>query len=267
MDIHLGDRQVFAYSGSRALVPGQPSMVFVHGAAHDHSVWSLQSRYFAWHGFNVLAVDLPGHGRSPGAPLASIAAIADFLAEVVDVVGVGPATLVGHSMGALAALDCAARHAGKVARIALLGPAVPMAVSDELIAAARDDAELAYAMINAWSFAPAHALGRNPSPGMAMTGASLRLMQRSGPGVLHTDLVACNRYAEGLAAAARVRCPALLVIGARDQMAPPKGTPPLVAALPGATVVTLPDTGHALMAEAPDAVLDALKRFVAADMK
>jgi pimeloyl-ACP methyl ester carboxylesterase len=87
-------------------------------------------------------------------------------------------------------------------------------------------------------------------------------MERSGPGVLYNDLKACADYAGGLAAAATVRCPTLVILGARDVMAPPRGAQALLAALPQAAVVTLPDTGHAMMAEQPDAVLDALRGFL-----
>ena len=262
MKITTQGLQVHAYTGSRAFDAALPSVMFVHGAAHDHSVWALQSRYFAWHGFNVLAIDLPGHGRSDGAPLASIEAIADWIAATLAAAQIGAASLVGHSMGSLAVLECAARHPAKVNRIALLGPAVPMIVSDALLDAARDDAQLAYEMINAWSFSAGKALGANPSPGMSMTGNAMRLMQRSQAGVLHNDLRACQAYADGLAAAARVQCPALVVLGARDLMAPIKSAPPLIAALRDQRVVTFADTGHALMAEQPDGVLDALKSFL-----
>lgn len=253
---------VYAYTGSRALVATQPTVVFVHGAANDHGVWALQSRYFAHHGHNVLAIDLPGHGRSAGAALDSVAAIADWLPRVLDAAGVTAATLVGHSLGALSVLDCAARHGGRVAKIALLGPAVPMPVSEVLLAAAKADDHVALELINGWSFSAARQLGGNQVPGMWMTGTAMRLMERTRPGVLYTDLAACNAYADGLAAAAAVRCPALVLMGQRDVMAPPRGAQALVGALAGARVVTLPGTGHALMAEGPDAVLDALRAFV-----
>jgi pimeloyl-ACP methyl ester carboxylesterase len=262
MDIQVQDSSVHVYTGSRALDAALPSVVFVHGAAHDHSVWALQSRYFAWHGFNALAVDLPGHGRSAGAPLASIEAIADWIDALLDAAAIERASLVGHSMGSLAVLECAARHAARVERVALLGPAVPMAVSDALLDAARDDEQLAYDMINAWSFSAGKALGANPSPGMSMTGNAMRLMQRSKRGTLHNDLSACRAYARGLDAAAAVVCPALVILGARDLMAPAKAVPPLLAALRDHRVVTYADTGHALMAEQPDAVLDALQVFL-----
>lgn len=261
MRVTVDSAETYVYTGSRALVAAQPSVLFVHGAAHDHSVWALQSRYLAHHGCNALAVDLPGHGRSAGAPLPSIDAIADWLVRVLDALAVEEALLVGHSMGSLAALACAARHAPRVSKLALLGPAVPMGVSDALLDAARADDHLAFELINGWSHSTGKQLGGNQVPGMWMTGAAMRLMERSGPGVLYTDLKACVDYVGGLAAAAAVRCPTLVILGARDIMAPPRGAQALLAALQKPALVTLPDTGHALMAEQPDAVLDALRRF------
>src|SRR6266508_3649986 len=109
MQIALDTGNVYAYTGTRAIDPARPSVVFIHGAANDHSVFALQSRYFAHHGRNVLAVDLPGHGRSDPPALASIESIADWLAPLLDATGIRETALVGHSMGALAALEAAAR--------------------------------------------------------------------------------------------------------------------------------------------------------------
>jgi len=99
-------------------------------------------------------------------------------------------------------------------------------------------------------------------PGVWLTGNAMRLLERTNPGVLHADLVACNSYAGGLVAAAKVRCPVLVIDGSRDIMAPPKNARELIGALRGARVVDLPECGHAMMAEQPDAVLDALRTFV-----
>jgi pimeloyl-ACP methyl ester carboxylesterase len=260
--LDVAGSSVYAYAGARPFDPARPTIVFVHGAAHDHGVFLLQSRYFAHHGQNVLAVDLPGHGRSGGAPLRSVEAIADWIVAVLDAAHVARASIVGHSLGSLATLECAARHPDRVEKIALLGPAVPMAVSDTLLAAARDDAQSAYEMINGWSHSAPRQLGGNPVPGMWMTGSALALMERCAPGVLEIDLRACNDYVRGIDAAKAVRCPALVVIAARDLMAPPKAAQALVAALAGAKVVKLPDCGHAMMSEQPDALLDALREFL-----
>ena len=264
MRIAVNGSEFYAYTGARAFDPALPTVVFVHGAAHDHSVWSLQSRYFAHHRRNVLAVDLPGHGRSGGEPLGSVEAIAESLAALLDATSIEHAALVGHSLGALAVLETAARHPERVKSIALLAPSVPMPVADALLGAAKANDHLAYELITGWSFAPGHQLGGNQQPGVWMTGNALRLMERSHPGALYADLVACHGYADGLAAAGKVRCPTLLILGQRDLMAPAKNTGALIAALTGCRVVSIADCGHSLMTEAPDAVLDALREFLSA---
>ena len=262
MQLNVDGEDTYAYTGARTLDAAQPALLFVHGAANDHSVWALQSRYFAHHGFNMVAVDLPGHGRSAGAPLPSVEAIAQWLPRVLDAAGMQSAALIGHSLGGLAVLECAARFPDRVEKLALLGPAVPMIVSDDLLAAAKADDHVAFELINGWSHSAGKQLGGNRMPGMWMTGAALRLMERSRPGALYADLHACRSYAGGLHAAAQVRCPVLALIGARDIMAPPKGAQAMLDALPLKRVQTLPDTGHAMMAEQPDAVLDALRAFL-----
>jgi pimeloyl-ACP methyl ester carboxylesterase len=262
MQLNVAGAPVYAYTGSRPLLPELPALLLVHGAGNDHSVWALQSRYLAHHGRNVLAVDLPGHGRSGGAPLTSVEAIAAWLPAVMDAAGIGQAALVGHSMGALAALECAAASPRRITRLALLGPAVPMGVNDALLDAARADDHVALELITGWAHGAARQLGSNPWPGVWMTGNALRLLERSASQVLATDLEACARYTHGLEAATRVRCPVLCVLGESDLMAPPPGAAALLDRLPSPDVVRLPRCGHAMMSEAPDAVLDALRAFL-----
>ena len=262
MHLEVAGHDVYAYTGARKFDPALPTIVFVHGAANDHSVWALQSRYFAHHGMNVLAVDLPEHGRSGGDALTTVQAIADWLIALIDAIGVDRATFVGHSMGSLAVLDAGGRYPERISNLALLAPAVPMTVSDVLLNAAQANDHVAYELIIGWSFSDAHQLGGNVQPGMWMTGNGLRLMERTRPGVLHADLRACHDYAAGLSAAAVVRSPVLLVLGQRDQMAPPRNTPGLIAALRDKRVVTIPGCGHSVMTEAPDEVLDALRAFL-----
>lgn len=263
MHILVDASEVYVYTGARRFDPSLPAVLLLHGAANDHSVWSQQSRYLAHHGWSVLAVDLPGHGRSAGPALASVEDLAAWTVRVLDTLGLETAALVGHSLGSLIALESAARHPERVRGIALLGTAVPMAVSEQLLAAAKDDPDAAYRLIVGWSIAYAKQLGGNSVPGMWLAGSVLRLMQRTAPGVLHTDLLACNAYREGLAAAVRVTCPALVLLGGRDLMAPAKAAQALTAALREHELLVLPEVGHSLMGEAPDAVLATLTKFLA----
>ncbi|MFO1349653.1 MAG: alpha/beta hydrolase [Gammaproteobacteria bacterium] len=261
MELSVDGRKVYVYTGNRALNPALETVVFIHGAAMDHSVWVLQSRYFAHHGRNVLALDLPGHGRSAGPLVAAIGNLADWMMRVLDGAGLARAALVGHSMGALAALEAAARYPERVRAAALLGVAVPMAVSRQLLDAAAADDHAAIDMITIWGHGASSHVGGNRAPGLWMAGEGLRLLERAAPGVLHNDLKACNDYQQGLASAAKVRCPALLILGQRDLMTPPHAAKALASALPQSRTVML-DCGHMLSYERPDAVLDALIEFL-----
>ncbi len=299
MYLNVERRQIYASSGGRPFDMRRPSLVFIHGAGMDQTVWFLQSRYFAWHGYNVLAINLPGHGRfaehgsrqstgtgfketpklaekhwlsaklslsakpaySEGAPLASITEIADWLPKFFDAAGLKKPFLVGHSMGALAAMECAARHPDRVSKLSLLGVAPKMSVHPALLEAAKNDDHLAYELVTAWGHGPSGHFGGNRAPGLWMMGNAVQIMARSATKVLYVDLLACDVYEAGLETAAKVRCPTLVIAGRADRMSPAKGAALLAAAMPDATLVTLPDCGHMVMAEKPDATLDALIDF------
>jgi pimeloyl-ACP methyl ester carboxylesterase len=254
MELLVDNRKAFAYTAAHALDAKKPTMVFVHGAGLDHSLFGLQSRYFGYHGWNVLALDLPGHGRSAGPPVASVAGMADW---VFSAVKAEKFCIVGHSMGALIAVECAARQPARVERIALIGVAYPMKVSEVFLDAAKRNDHAAYDMETIWGHAPQVPLGGNPNPGMWMYGDSLARLRRLAPGVLYNDLKACNDYQ----LAGNVGCPTLFVLGRRDVMTPPKAAAELQKKIPDAKSVLVPLSGHSLMAEAPDATLDALISF------
>jgi pimeloyl-ACP methyl ester carboxylesterase len=264
VEFRIGRDTAYAYTGGRAFDPRLPAVVFLHGGELDHSVWILQSRYLAHHGYAVLAADLPGHGRSGGAALARVEDLADWTVALLDAAKVKDAALVGHSMGSLVALDCAARHPQRVRRIALVGTAFPMRVSAELLEATREREPEAHLMINHWSHSSLAHYPSNPGPGFWVAGGNLRLMQRQKPGVLHTDFAACDGYRDGLERAAQVKCPALFLLGRLDAMTPARAGRDLAHAVPGATVKMLDDGGHNLMGEKPDEILDALVEFLRA---
>jgi pimeloyl-ACP methyl ester carboxylesterase len=252
----------YAYTGGRPFDPALPAIVFVHGAAFDHSVWQWQSRYFAHHGYSVLAADLPAHGRSPGAARNRIEALADWVAALIEAAGLESAAVVGHSMGSLVALDTALRHPQRVSKLALVGIAAPMAVGEAFIAAARDDSPAAFDMETVWGHSRNAMLSQSPVPGMALMGASRQLNSRARAGVLHADLDACNSYSPPMEKIRALRVPTLVVAGKRDQMTPFKAGAALAKEIPGASFVAL-DSGHSMMSEAPRQTLDALRRFLA----
>ncbi|MCC7411907.1 MAG: alpha/beta hydrolase [Gammaproteobacteria bacterium] len=262
MDIEVRGTQYYAYTGGKPFDPALPTIVLIHGAGLDHTTWMLQARYFAHHGCGVLAVDLPAHGRSRGEALADIGALADWLRALLAAAGVTTAAVIGHSMGAAIAIEYAARYPQHARAIGIVGAAVPMPVAPPLLEAARQNRHAAYDMITLWAHAYRAQIGRNPTPGMWMTGSTLRLLERNRPGVLFADFSACNDYVTGLDAARQVQCPALLVVGSADLMTPPRAIRDLLAALPDARTVALEGCGHMVMPEQPDALIDALRDFL-----
>jgi pimeloyl-ACP methyl ester carboxylesterase len=258
-----------ASTGGVELTGDDPVVLFIHGAGMDSTVWQLHTRWFAHHGHRSVAVDLPGHGESSGAPLATVEEMADWMARFVASAGFGSAHVVGHSMGTFVALELAARHASIVSSLTLCGTATSMPVHPDLLEAAEHDLPAAAALMASWGHAqPAH-VGPNPTPGLWMLGGARALVERSAAGVLATDFRACMAYDGAADAAGRVTCPCTVVIGLGDKMTPPKAGRALAAALTphgnsgSRGVVELSGTGHSMMIENPRAVRKAIAAAIA----
>jgi pimeloyl-ACP methyl ester carboxylesterase len=258
MQIKVGGETVFAATGGKPFDSARPVIVFIHGAGLDHTCFQLESRWFAWHGWSVLAVDLPSHGASEGAPLQSIGAFTDWLLALLDAAGVKTAALVGHSMGAVIALETAARAPERVTGLGMLGVSASMPVHPALLKAAREEPERAYDMITGWCFATPAKIGGNAAPGLWMTGGARALLGAGRARALAADLAACAEWTSGLESAAKIRCPTLLVLGGQDVMTPARKGRELAERIAGAKVVEIARSGHMMMQEAPEATLAAL---------
>ena len=263
MKLSVHGREAYAYTGGKPFDAGLPCVVFVHGAMNDHGNFTLLARWFAHHGWGVLAPDLPGHMRSAGPALTSIEAMADWLLALLDAAGVKQAALAGHSMGSLAALEAAARAPERITRLVMLGTAVPMPVPQALLDLGQSDPLAAIDRVVVFSHSTLAAKPSYPGPGVWLRGGARALMRQvlahgRDPLLFHTDFAACNAYGSGLDVAARVHCPAHLVLGTFDQMTLPKGAAAIAAALK-ASVHSVP-AGHFLMQECPDGVLNALRK-------
>ncbi|MEQ8395448.1 alpha/beta hydrolase [Thalassobaculum sp.] len=258
----VDDKDVFAATGGRPFDPAKPALVCVHGAGMDHTVWAMQTRYFAHHGWSVLALDLPGHGGSAGPALATVEDMGAWVRRAVQAVGAGRAAFVGHSMGALAALEAAAGSGGDALALLMLGVVPTMAVHPDLQSAADAGNHRAVETMIGWGFGRPMQIGGNRAPGSWVSGAGLRVLERGLAGPLGSDLRASNGYAGALAAAARVACPTLVIAGDDDRMTPARQAAPLVQALRNGRTVTLPRTGHMMSIERPDETLDAMRDFL-----
>src|SRR3982075_2948768 len=249
----------FVATGGRPFDPSLPAVVMLHGAGFDHTTWALHSRWFAHHGYSVLAPDLPGHGRSAGAPLPSIAEMADWTAALLDATGAANARLVGHSMGSLITLETAARHPAKVSALSLIGTAATMTVGPDLLKAAEANDHSAVDMVSIWGLGFQAELGGSLAPGLWMHSGAQRVLEQCRPGVLFNDLSACNAYQNALAAAAGITVPATFILGERDMMTSAKGGKALAAALPNSRIVVLRGAAHMMMVEQPDELLAAFR--------
>ena len=270
MELIVNGATSYCYTGGKAFDPAKPTVVMIHGVLNDHSVWILQSRYLAHHGWNVLAVDLPGHCRSAGEAPASVEEAANFIAALLDAAGLQRAALVGHSWGSLIALETAARLKERISHLVLVGTAYPMKVSQALLDASLNEPEKALKMINVFSrstlAAPPSALG----PGTWVYGASMALGRRvlasnRAVNVFHRGFQACDRYANGEQAVTQISCPVLFLLGSMDQMTMPKAAQGLIAKARESgkkvEVLSLP-VGHHQMTETPDETLAAIRGFL-----
>lgn len=272
MYLQVNGHKTYCYTGGKPFDAAKPTAVFIHGVLNDHSVWILQTRYLAHHGWNVLAVDLPGHCKSEGEAPASVEEAAGFIAALLDAAGVRTAALVGHSWGSLIALEAASRLKERVTHLVMVGTAYPMKVSAALLDTSLNQPLKALEMDNIFSRStlapPPSVLG----PGTWVHGAALALGRRvlaSNPRVnlYHRGFKACDSYVRGEAAIAAINCPVLFLLGAQDQMTQPKAARSLIGLARErertVEVVSLP-VGHRQMSEDPDGTLFAIRDFLKA---
>ena len=262
MYISVRNQRTYYSNGTGSIEPDQPSVVFLHGGGMDHTVWVLPARYFARHGYNVYAFDFPGHGRSEGMLCKSIDEFSDWLAEAIEALDIQKPAVVGHSMGSLVALNFAARYPDKLRSLALLGTATLMPVADQLLAAAKDNHHDAIDMANTWSHSSFGQMGGNESPGMVMTMAGQRLLERAGKDAFFTDLNACNTFTNGAELATKIAVKSLVIIGNQDRMTAVTGALKVAQLIPDSRTVRLDPCGHSMLSEQPNAVLDALASIV-----
>lgn len=258
MRLSVDGSAVFIATGGRPVDRAARAVVFIHGAGCDRTGWMLPARHFAHHGWSVLAPDLPGHGLSDGPPLTSVEAMSRWVEHLMDAAGLEQAALVGHSMGGAIAIETAARLPQRITHLGLVGTAAAIPVGPALLEAARTSPAKAYDMMTAWALSPAARRGGNPAPGLWMAGGVKRTFEANAPDVLAIDLTACAAWTTGEALAARVTCPAEVIVAALDVMTPPKRGEALARLIPGAHVTRLDGVGHMIPQEAPDALLRAL---------
>ncbi len=246
------------YFPTNKLKKNSQPIIFIHGTGMDHSVWTLPVRHFLRKKKDVMALDLPGHGNSPGKALSSISAYATKIFKLLDEESISKFSLVGHSMGSLIALEMASSQPSRVNAISLIGTAFPMQVNEQLLEFAKTDVDKAIDILTFMGYSHQARIGRNKNPGMWMTESTRRLMQNSGKNVIYQDLLACSNFDGGLEKAKKISAKVQLILGVNDFLTPRRKASDLVNSFKEPDVKEIKDSGHTLMMEDPNKVLDYL---------
>ncbi len=258
MYLEVNGHRAYAATGGKEYNPELPTVLFVHGSGLDHRSWALQTRWFAYNGYSVLAPDLPGHSLSQGEPLETIETMGAWLADFLRATGAKPVHAVGHSQGFLDVLELARQAPELLKSITGVGTAGRIPVNPALIEAARDSAGNAAEMLLLWGFGPDAQYGISAVPGMQPIAIGRQIMARNP---LYEDLVACSEYENGATVAELIDVPAQLILARRDKLTPVKAGQAFAEKL-GARVTIVERYGHMLPIEAPRQTLHELRALI-----
>lgn len=258
MKLTINNAPVYVATGGKDFNPELPTVVFLHGSGGDHRTWTLQTRWFAYHGYSVLAPDLPGHSLSGGNAFKTIEDSSPWLEKFLKKAGVKSAHFVGHSQGFLSALAFAKDHQDKISSLTAIGTAAAIPVNQALIETAIESSAKAAHMMCNWGFGPNAHMGISSVPGMQPIGISRAIMSRNP---LDADLQACADYSDGEAVVKTLTVPCHCILASHDKMTPLKSGKVLASAM-GVTPTIIQGSGHMLPIERPKETLKALRAFI-----
>jgi len=250
MYFEVNGKQAFATTGGKPFDNSKPVVLFLSGSALDHTFWGLQSRFFAFRKYSVLAL---------------IEAMGDWVNDVVETLGTDNISVVGHSQGCLTALEFVSRYPDKVRSVSFIGSGLATPVNPGLIAAAENDPNSAIDMMISWGFGEAGHMHQGPIPGNSMTAGGWKTMHRNAPNGLAIDLKACDAYRSGEGAAAKIACPHQVILAGKDRMTPRKAGMKLVEHLADPEFHLIENSGHMIPLEAPNECRSLLRNFIFAN--
>jgi len=249
---------MYSYSGPQGLLKDDNPIVFVHGTGMDHTVWTLPARYFLRKERGVISIDLPGHGKSKGPLLSSVEAMSEVVLEYLDSRNIDKFSIVGHSLGSLIALETASKAQNRINSMVMIGTTFPMMVSKDLLDLAKKNDPEAINILTYFSYSNSSRIGSNSNPGIWMTGMTKKLMEKSKKNVIYNDLLACSTYKTGLESAKNVSAKTTLILGGEDMLTPRRFCEKLIASFSSPEIKEIPSSGHSLMMEQPNDVLNYL---------
>jgi len=258
MEVSIHKHPVYVATGGKDFDASLPTVLFIHGSGGDHRTWALQTRWFAYHGYSVLAPDLPGHSLSGGDAFTSIEESGPWLVKLLDEMGVKQVHVVGHSQGFLSALELANIIPDKVLSLTAIGTAAAIPVNQALIDTAKDSAAKAAHMMVNWGFGPGAHMGASSVPGMQPIAISRAIMSANP---LAADLQACADYKGGPEIAKSLTMPRHCILATHDKMTPLKAGKALAADM-NCDASIINGYGHMLPIEGPKRTLKALRDFI-----
>ena len=260
MKVQVNKEDVYVATGGKEFNPDLPTVLFLHGSGGDHRTWALQTRWFAYHGYSVLAPDLPGHSLSGGSAFKSIEDSGPWVQSFLDTIGVKAVHVVGHSQGFLTALSFAKDNSDKVLSLTAVGTAAAIPVNQALIDTAKDSSAKAAHMMCNWGFGPAAHMGQSSVPGMQPIAISRAIMSRNP---LAADLQACADFTSGDQIVEQLKIPMHCVLASADKMTPLKFGKALADTM-GVKPTIIQGYGHMLPLEAPKQTLASIRQFIEA---
>jgi pimeloyl-ACP methyl ester carboxylesterase len=232
------------------------TILLMHGSGLTHIVWSLHEQFYASQGFNVLSVDLPGHGNSEGPSLKSIEKISDWIKSLMLKINIEKIIIVGHSQGGLVGIDFASRYPELIEKIVLVANSYKMPVNQDLIDLAEAGDEKAVLLMMKWGYEGSKAfIGGNPVKKIVNSARDIRE-------VLAVDLNACNNYKNGENAIKKINCPTLCIFGDLDKMVPVKVGLKMSEQITNSETKIISDCGHMIIFEKAFEMRKLVKEFI-----
>ena len=256
MIFQIENKNIHASDAGQGIDLGKETIVFLHGSGLSHIVWSLTEQFFSNKNFNVLSVDLPGHGNSDGPCLDTIEKIADWLEQVFISLNLEKLTLVGHSQGCLEILEYASKYKNRLKKIVFIGGSNKMPVHSDLIDLAKNGDSDAVKLMMKWGYEGSKKfIGGNPVEKIIQSPRDIRE-------ILAVDLVACNNYKNGTDAAKSIECPSLFIFGSLDKMVNLEAGKKFSKLVKNSKVHVIEGCGHMIMIEKAFEMRDKVLEFL-----
>ncbi|MDA9604756.1 alpha/beta hydrolase [Candidatus Pelagibacter sp.] len=256
MIFEVDNKEVFVSDAGQGINKNKESIVLLHGSGLSHIVWSLTEQYLSNLDYNVLAIDLPGHGNSKGKSLQSIEEISIWLEKVLNELGISNITIIGHSQGCLEALEYYSKYSKRVKRLVFIGGSYKMPVNQNLIDLAENGDDQAVKLMMKWCYENAKKfIGGNPVEKIINSPRDIRE-------ILAIDLVACNNYKNGSEALKSINCPTLFIFGELDKMVNIEKGKKFAELIPNSETHVIKDCGHMIMFEKAFEMREKISEFL-----